>query len=470
MIRAALPAQTRKHKLDRGLINYRQGMLLRPQHFQLQVHRDEYRLRELSRRLQPYFYGTEELNLSTDALLGGSIAAFEGTILFPDGACAVLGANAILTTRRIPDELLDSGEIVTVHAALRRFSENGNNSRSFDGAPDPECDSRFTTVSGGDTVNDLYGGKASGNVEFMKYNVRIFFGSELENISDFVTVKIAEVYRDGSRIVFNDDYAPPTVDLYTSPSLKGIMSDISALILSKTRVFEKYKRLRSSTKLSSYEIMLMGVISNLCLASGSVQAIQEFKQAHPADVWRELVKIVSLLSAGCDDVSSVAAETRFPSYDHDNLFPVFAKLREQIRLCLNCLSVGPEYSVHFVRGENGIWTATLPDLSKLDSYDAFLAMSGHDVEPDKLSLSFWRQLKLSSAEAMNDLVVRSLPGIPISVADGVHGGLPALDRGFYVNVDRNSELWLDAVENRTLAMLWNAPEDAELVLYVVRNY
>ena len=126
--------------------------------------------------------------------------------------------------------------------------------------------------------------------------------------------------------------------------------------------------------------------------------------------------------------------------------------------------------MRFVRKENGVWTAELPDLAQLDSYDAYLAMSGQGVEPDRLSLSFWRQLKLSSADAINDLIVRSLSGIPISITDRVQGGLPSLDRGFYSVVDVHNDLWNDAVQTRSLAMFWEAPEDAELVLYIVRNY
>lgn len=456
--------------MNRGLVNYQQGMLLKPQHFQLQDHLIDHRFHVLGNLLQPYLYGVDNVDISTDALTNCRITVNVGTFLFADGTYAVLGQNAVISSRQIPDELLESGDIISVYVGVRRFSDMGGNARVFDDAIDQKCDSRYVTQSGGEVINDLYGGSLSGNVEFLKYNLKVFFGSELEVASDFVVLKVAEVYRDGSRIMFNDDYAPPVVNLYRSEALRTIMSDISALIISKTRVFEKYKHLRNSTKLTAYDTMLIGLIRSLCTCSAKVQTMQELQQSHPCEVWRELATIVSVLSVSCDDISAVVADNRYPSYDHNNLFAVFSKMREQIRVCLNCLSVGPEYIIRFDRGENGVWNAKLPDLTKLESYDVFLAMSGRDVEPDKLSLSFWRQLKLSSTEAMKDLIVRSLSGIPITVSDGNHGGLPTLDRGFYSTVDKNNDLWLDAVENRSLSMLWNGPDDAELILYIVRNY
>lgn len=456
--------------MKNGLINYQQGMLLKPQHFQMQNRLAEEHLNELSQELQPYFYGVADLKISRDALSSSTVTVSVGSFLFSDGAFAHIGQNAVAASRTIPDELLDSGSLVGVYIGLRRFNDNSSNARIFNGKLDESCDARYVAVSGGDLVNDLYGDAAPGNVEMLKYNLRIFFENELDALSDFDLIKICEVYRDGTRIMMSDRYVPPVVNFFRSDALVAVINDISALIISKTRVFEKYKHIRTSSRLSGYEIMLLSIIGTLCDASATLQTIIELRHDHPSKVWSVLARIIAILSPSCPEVSSVVTENRFPSYDHNDLYQVFSRMRDQIRLALNCLTVGPEYVVRFVRKENGVWTAELPDLAQLDSYDAYLAMSGQGVEPDRLSLSFWRQLKLSSADAINDLIVRSLSGIPISITDRVQGGLPSLDRGFYSVVDVHNDLWNDAVQTRSLAMFWEAPEDAELVLYIVRNY
>lgn len=456
--------------MKKGLINYQQGMLLKPQHFQMQNRLTEEHLSELCNELQPYFYGVTDLLISKDALSSATITVPVGSFLFADGSFAHIGQNAVVVSRSIPEELLSSGGQIGVYVGLRRFNDNNNNVKIFDDKIDESFDSRYVAVSGGDLVNDLYGDAIPGNVELLKYNLRVFFENELDALSDFDLIKVCEVYRDGTRIILNDQYVPPVVNYFCSDLLQSVISDISALLISKTRVFEKYKHVRTTSKLSGYEILLLSIIGTLCDASASLQTIVELRHAHPTKVWSVLARIVSILSTSCPDVSSVVPESRFPSYDHNNLYQVFTKMRDQIRLALNCLTVGPEYIVRFVRNENNIWNAELPDLSKLDSFDAYLAMSGNGVEPDKLSLSFWRQLKLSSADAINDLIVRSLSGIPISITDRVHGGLPSMDQGFYSTVDTHNDMWSDAVLTKSLAMFWDAPEDAELVLYIVRNY
>lgn len=455
--------------MKRGIINYQQGMLLKPQHFQLERLMSDERLVRTVRMLQPYCYGVQEIDISQDSLSNMSVSLTVGHFVFLDGSEAVLGENAYLSAKSIPSDMLENGMVLPVYIGLKRFDENGTNLNIFEDEISSDCDCRYVGNYGGEEINDLYGTSVSGNVELMQYNLRIFLGEEIRQISNYELIKIAEVYRDGTRILLNSNYVPPLVNFFDSRLLVNIMNDISAMLLSKTRMFEKYKHIRFSQQQSAYEIMLINMISVLCDCAAEVQTLQSIKQAHPVEVWRILSRVVSILSSCTEELSAVDQGRRFPEYNHDDLYGVFSLLQQQLRICLGSLSVGPEYVIRFIRGDNSVWYADIPDLGKLGQYEVYLSMSGTELEPDKLSLSFWRQLKLSSADSMNDLIVRSLSGIPIMIIESIPGGLPKLDHGFYSTVDVHNNMWFDIVNSHKAAMLWDAPEDGELIMYITRN-
>lgn len=456
--------------MKEGLINYQQGMLLKPQHFQLESRFHEENLHRISLLLKPYLYGAINLNLSVDALAAQKVIISEGSFLFGDGSFCEVGSNSLCNSRIIPSEELELGKIVSVYVCLKNFSNHDSNVSNINSIDElDDCNARYVSQYGGEEFNDLYGNGISSSINVIKYNLRILFDSELEKVSDYDTIKIAEIYRDGTRIILNNEYVSPTLNFFSTDTLANILNDISSLVVSKTRQFEKYKHVRANSTLSGYEIMLLNLVSVLCDCAAKVQILQESEQIHPYDVWKSLTQIVATLSAYCDTLSAVDEERRFPKYDHENLFKIFSIIRNDIRTELNALSVGPEYIIRFTRTENNIWVADLPDLTKLERINAYLAMSGEGVDVNTITLNFYQHIKFASRDALQGLIVRSLSGIPLALTTNIPGGLPSLDRGFYSCVDIHNDLWLDMVEVKSAAMLWDGPQDAQLVMYITRG-
>ena len=456
--------------LSCSLLNYQQGMLLKPQHFQLETLFHQENVHRLSALLNPYLFGVDEFSLSSDALISQQIVIKHGTFLFQDGSFCDLADNAVCESRTIPDKELETGSIVSVYVGLKNFSQTGGNLfATSDISGIKECDFRYVSQFGGEEIPDYYGSGTPSIINFMRYNLRIFFSSEVENISDYSLIKIAEIYRDGTHIEKNGQYIPPVINYYSETILKNIMSDMYSLVMSKTRQFEKYKHIKSNSHLSSYEIMLLNIVTTLSQAASEINILKEAVSIHPYEVWKSMNRIVSSLTAYCDDLSVVEDDTRCPSYDHLNLFDVFDKIRQNLRIVLNSLAVGPEYIVKFTRKDNNIWFAELPDLSKYDSLHAYIALSGENIDISTVTLNFFNQIKLASNDAISNLIVRSLSGIPLALATEVPNGLPMLDRGFYGIIDVHNNLWQDMVVSKTAAMLWDAPKDAELIMYITKG-
>ena len=456
--------------MSTSLLHYQQGMLLKPQHFQLESWFHQENLHRISTLLNPYLFGVDELVLSEDALTSQQILLKAGKFIFQDGAFCDLTENAICQARVIPDQELETGSTISVYVGLKNFNKTGNNVFSTN-EQDPlkDCDYRYVSYYGGQEIPDLYDRGMDSIIKFMKYNVRIFFSSEIDNISDYSLIKIAEIYRDGTHIEKNESYVPPVYNFYANANLRDLMNDLSALLISKTRQFEKYKHIKSNSHLSSYEILLLNIVNALSLAASEIQIVKELSLIHPLEVWKALNKIVSSLSAFCDELSVVDDATRCPSYDHLNLYEVFDKIRTNLRIALNSLAVGPEYIIKFKRSENNIWYAELPDLTKLDNLHAYIALTGDGVDISTVTLDFFNQIKLASKETINNLIVRSLSGIPLALSSDIPNGLPLIEHGFYGIIDVHCNLWQDLVASKNAAMLWNGANNSELIMYITRG-
>ena len=118
--------------MKRGIINYQQGMLLKPQHFQLERLMSDERLVRTVRMLQPYCYGVQEIDISQDSLSNMSVSLTVGHFVFLDGSEAVLGENAYLSAKSIPSDMLENGMVLPVYIGLKRFDENGTNLNIFE--------------------------------------------------------------------------------------------------------------------------------------------------------------------------------------------------------------------------------------------------------------------------------------------------------------------------------------------------
>ena len=268
--------------LSCSLLNYQQGMLLKPQHFQLETLFHQENVHRLSALLNPYLFGVDEFSLSTDALISQQIVIKHGTFLFQDGSFCDLADNAVCESRTIPDKELETGSIVSVYVGLKNFSQTGGNLfATSDISGIKECDFRYVSQFGGEEIPDYYGSGTPSIINFMRYNLRIFFSSEVENISDYSLIKIAEIYRDGTHIEKNGQYIPPVINYYSETILKNIMSDMYSLVMSKTRQFEKYKHIKSNSHLSSYEIMLLNIVTTLSQAASEINILKEAVSIHP---------------------------------------------------------------------------------------------------------------------------------------------------------------------------------------------
>src|SRR5690606_15858131 len=122
------------------------------------------------------------------------------------------------------------------------------------------------------------------------------------------------------------------------------------------------------------------------------------------------------LSQACGELVTFTDENRlpqdYPAYHHSALHTSFKPLEQTLRRALSTVLQPRAISLALESLEFGVMTSTLEDRRLIDEADFILAVRA-SLPPDTLRQQFVQKAKVTSLQALNDLVPLQLPGIPL---------------------------------------------------------
>ena len=212
-----------------------QGMFLQPQHFQQQDCYHGARLRRYLHWLYPFCWGVRSLSINETALRNFmfeieqcELVTWDGTIVRFQGEA--LPSNARIVPRSFEGALDPGGRPLNVYLGLKRLQWEEENiySRSelADNATGVEKHRRFSLQEA--ETPDLFARDGQHtSLQYLLHEVRLFFEQDAAvHSQDYELVKIAELLREGQGAVLSKRYIPPSLSVYSSPVLAGMLKEI----------------------------------------------------------------------------------------------------------------------------------------------------------------------------------------------------------------------------------------------------
>ncbi|WP_155759868.1 type VI secretion system baseplate subunit TssK [Vibrio coralliilyticus] len=451
-------------------IYWHQGMLLQPQHFQLESFYHQSRQNRIEQLICNEFWGVKGVQIQADALEQKRFVVSGGEFLFSDGSVFRVPQEATVLSREFDDDSIHSGRPFKVYIGIKRWQDAGGNVNEV--ASDQLCNSmeaRFYVPQDSESLPDMYGKGISAQVRCMKFLVKVFWETELEQASEYLLLPIASLERDGLVISLSQRYVPPLVNIQTWPSLRYLITDISDQILSRARHIERFKPTTEQLlERGANDLGLMIALNTLAECSWKIQNLVETPVVHPRKAWSDICSIVAKLGCFVSELSVAgeAGKDRWPEYDHENLLDVFEELQAQIKTALVAISVGPQYVLQFSQQQE-YWHCHIEEKALGDEYRYWLLLqSSCRLELEK-ELS--HLIKLSPKSKLDSILTRSLSGIPLQVHPSFPRGLPNNEQGIYCEIDVSNPLWQQAREEGRLALFWSGSVGSQATLYVVRK-
>lgn len=296
-------------------IQWHDGMLLSPQHFQEADRRSErllaYHLENASR----YHRGVLRLDLDLARLVSGIFRVVEAEAIMPDGTVVVQDAHAPdLSVDLRPHAALMKDAPATIYLAIPRAQ--------LSVAASSADLSRHRSVDGSAVV-DEHTGEDPLQIPRIVPSARLLVASETP--ARLVCLPIARVRLDGEAFV-RTDYLPPVVGLSLSSPIGEMCQRIAARLREKALRLSEKANLLSRTTDRELITELRRQINCLVAALPTFEAILYSDEPHPFSLFVAASGLVGQLAA----LARTPVPPLMPAYRHEDLRATFEQLRDLI--------------------------------------------------------------------------------------------------------------------------------------------
>ncbi|WP_031482728.1 type VI secretion system baseplate subunit TssK [Maridesulfovibrio frigidus] len=446
---------------------WHQGLFLQPQHFQLSDLHQLHRLRALREYGQPHFWGLTRLDIREGALERRNFEVSDVEVLFDDGNFVSFPGNAKLEPRSFDKAWVDGEKPFMVYLGLRKWNpEGGNVSLVEDGAP--VVNTMFAASPNPEELPDLLGSGPVAQIKPMRYVLRLFWETELEDLGAYTIIPLARLVLDVQQIRLDESFIPPVITLSGSDYLSNIFRDVSDQVASRCRRLEQYKNPGGlgAGDLDFTSTVFLLALRTLNRYAPKLKHLADAPHIHPWKAFGVLRQIIGELSSFSRDFSALGeginGEKMLPDYNHENLGPCFESARAIITRILDSLTAGPEFMSQFVF-EDPYYTAELPDraFGPGNSFWLLIRMDQTDQASDEIL----KIAKLSATKGMSALLARAVHGISLTSVENPPPGLPRTKGALCFRIDTESPLWDDIEKSRSISLYWDsAPK--EMVAYI----
>ncbi len=452
---------------------WHQGLFLQPQHFQRENLFFQSLLAPFHKFLQPFFWGTGDIEIQQSELNNFSFRLLKGEFLFPDNTHVVYPGNALVEPRTFNDAWVEGGKPFTVFVGIKKLSEVSENVTVLAKMENfQDVSTRFVTAENPEEVPDLYQGGTTAQVKNLLYLMKIFWETEKDQLGDYTLIPIAQIERSGEGVRLSEQFVPPCLAISSSELLQKLIKEVFDQISSRGHQLESYKRERGihSAEFGARDMVYLLALRTIGRYVPVLSHLTESGQMHPWNVYavlRQLIGELSSFSGQVNMTGELEDGTRLlADYDHQNLWDCFSSAQAVITRLLDEITAGPEYVIP-LNYDGTYYIGELPP-AVFEGRNRFYLTFETDEDPQAMLQSMESFAKLGSRESLPLLIARSLPGIKLEHLPTPPQELPRRAGSLYFQIDHHSDHWAQVQEGHNVALFWDtAPADLKVALMIV---
>jgi len=454
---------------------WHQGLFLTPQHFQIADWHQQFKFNTLTRFAMRHFRGVGAVELRPDALAARKVEVTRLEAVFPEVGYVSFPGNAVLGARSLDEAALESGKQVTVYLGVKRIAPEGPNVAILpELAVTGQPRTTFLTKADPDSQPDLHAGGPASQVKTMRFALSVYFENELDNLGDYLLLPIARVSREAENVTYDETFIPPCLTIGASPALEKLVKDVTDLVTSRARALEDYKmrgELTSKEFDPGYMVFLMALMTLNRYVPLFIHYVESMN-VHPWDVYGAFRQFLGELSTFAEDFGATGerydGEKLVLPYDHDDLTTCFTAARNLIERMIEGIGTSIELLTALQKKES-YYVAELPE-RVFTPNNRFWLVVRTEQHPEAVPQQVLSTVKLCATPLMATLLVKAVPGVPLTYSKNPPAGLPKRSGTHYFLLDTANPLWADVARNKSLAMFWdNPPEDLTVHLAVLRG-
>ncbi|HCT5132580.1 TPA: type VI secretion system baseplate subunit TssK [Aeromonas hydrophila] len=441
---------------SRNRVIWREGLFIKPQHFQQQQRHSDYALHARLSALSDYFYGLQSLAINEDYLGFGRIALVGATGILPDGTVFNIPNDDVLPT---PLEVTDASVAnQKVYLALP-LSVSGVNEVNQGGQVATRLqahrhDVRDLHSEGGDVVS----------LEVGRVSLRLML--EREDRSAYASLAIARILdkRPDGGLVLDPNFMPCSISVSAIPTLKRFLGESAGLVAERARSLSQ--RIAAPGQQGVADVAEFMMLQLLNRAQPQLSHLARLGTLHPERLHEALVQL-------CGELMTFTDESRlppeFPAYRHDDQQVSFEPVMLALRQALSTVLSPRAVSIQLRKHQYGIMVAMVNEIELMTSADFVLAVRAR-MPQEQLRKQLLQQTKVASSDKIRELISLQLPGIPLLPLPVAPRQLPYHAGYSYFQLDRQSPAWQMLAVGNTLAfhIAGDFPE-LDMQLWAIRS-
>lgn len=441
---------------SRNRVIWREGLFIKPQHFQQQQRHSEYALHARLSALSDYFYGLQSLAINEDYLGFGRIALVGATGILPDGTVFNIPNDDVLPA---PLEITDASVAnQKVYLALP-LSVNGVNEVNQGGQVATRLqahrhDVRDLHSEGGDVVS----------LEVGRVSLRLML--EREDRSAYASLAIARILdkRPDGGLVLDPNFMPCSISVSAIPTLKRFLGESAGLVAERARSLSQ--RIAAPGQQGVADVAEFMMLQLLNRAQPQLSHLARLGTLHPERLHEALVQI-------CGELMTFTDESRLPpefaAYRHDDQQVSFEPVMLALRQALSTVLSPRAVSIQLRKHQYGVMVAMVNESELMQSADFVLAVRAR-MPQEQLRKQLLQQIKVASSDKIRELISLQLPGIPLLPLPVAPRQLPYHAGYSYFQLDRQSPAWQMLAVSNTLAfhIAGDFPE-LDMQLWAIRS-
>ena len=418
------------------------GVLLSPQHLQMQ---DRYLEDLLSFRLGALTFrpwGFQRLEIDRDALAGGAFAVTSASGILPDGLLFDAPTSDAVPPPKPLDEAWDADRpTLDVYLTVPEYRPDGFNVASV--TRDHGTRYRAELLMRRDENNGL----AEKPVQVARKNLR--FLVEGESLDGSSALPIARVVRGSTgEVSLDPHFVPPLLDIAASEYLLAINRRLVELLAAQSTTLSGMRRQRNQS-LADFGISDVANFWLLYTVNTHLPAIRhlfETRRGHPA----ELFEAMTALAGALTTFSTAVHPRNIPAYDHVNLSGCFTRLDAMLRDLLETV-VPSNFVALPLRIEQPLVHAVALDEDRFfTAPQLYLAVSSA-VKVADLIRAVPQLVKVSSGDRITHLIRHAMSGVELTHAASPPSAIPVKLSHQYFQLSKTGAEWDAITRARNLA-------------------
>ena len=449
------------------------GVLLNPQHLQLQDRYLEGKLEFHLASLTLSGWGFFELGVDGEALVGGEFRLKRAAGLFPDGlAFEIPNADAPPPPRRLDDHWRPDQTSMLVYLAIPEYRDGGRNVSA--GPEDTSVRFSPQVLS----QRDENTGRSEKEILVARKNFRLLM--EGEGTGGSSVLPVARLIRaPGGDTQLDPDFVPPLLDIAANDRLLAIARRLVEILSAKSTELGGKRRERAGSLAEfgradvAHFWLLYTVNSNLPLfrhllgEQGDSQQGMERRRgtvrSHPVKLYQAMSELAGALMT----FSPNHHPRDIPAYDHLHMSECFIELDEMLRELLETAVPSTCVTLPLQLGQQSTYSTSIDEDEYMGAVQAYLAVTA-DIDQAQLIERAPSWIKVGSRDHIGDLLSRAVPGVPLRHVPSPPSAVSVKLGRQYFRLEMRGPLWASIQQSRSLAA-WVPADlaDAELELVLL---